>query len=405
MLAALLGAAAAASSAEKTITNGLVTASFSADCSLAAVGLKDGAQQQVRGDGWEVELANRTHSSKALRPSLKVSQPSASELLCEWDGGISVRYSAPPQQGFVQKQLSASAGGGGELAIGRVSPTTELMVGAAGTPHFSLDAGGVFVRQANEDSAGLMAVVQNKHTSLASSTADMTWSTHAGQGYRCTSSEYKGTAPDSAGTAAGCLAAAEKMAGLGVDYATFHGGSCYVCSVAGDVAAKLSAMPGQTSFVGKHTGTKTNHTATAATLTYAAGLPEHPMIVPSPFMADLVLFAPYEQSETLWEAVSPPLRSGRVFCLEPVKLSTKRLLGPDRPAADGVRSFLADGGRVHAAEAVQNARRGNRQDARALDRELSGGGRHEPAREPRAGEACHQPLWRAWGEAHPLVGA
>ena len=308
MLAALLGAAAAASSAEKTITNGLVTASFSADCSLGAVGLKDGAQQQVRGDGWEVELANRTHSSKALRPSLKVSQPSASELLCEWDGGISVRYSAPPQQGFVQKQLSASAGGGGggELAIGRVSPTTELMVGAAGTPHFSLDAGGVFVRQANEDSAGLMAVVQNKHTSLASSTADMTWSTHAGQGYRCTSSEYKGTAPDSAGTAAGCLAAAEKMAGLGVDYATFHGGSCYVCSVAGDVAAKLSAMPGQTSFVGKHTGTKTNHTATAATLTYAAGLPEHPMIVPSPFMADLVLFAPYEQSETLWEAVSPP---------------------------------------------------------------------------------------------------
>ena len=404
MLAALLGAAAAASSAEKTITNGLVTASFSADCSLAAVGLKDGAQQQVRGDGWEVELANRTHSSKALRPSLKVSQPSASELLCEWDGGISVRYSAPPQQGFVQKQLSASAGGGAELAIGRVSPTTELEVGAAGTPHFSLDAGGVFVRQANEDSAGLMAVVQNKHTSLASSTADMTWSTHAGQGYRCTSSEYKGTAPDSAGTAAGCLAAAEKMAGLGVDYATFHGGSCYVCSVAGDVAAKLSAMPGQTSFVGKHTGTKTNHTATAATLTYAAGLPEHPMVVPSPFMADLVLFAPYEQSETLWEAVILQ-RSGREEFGTGQAKHQAPVGSTDRPAADGVRGVLADGGRVHAAEALQNARRGDRQDARALDRELSGGGRHEPAREPRAGEACHQPLWRAWGEAHPLVGA
>ena len=165
-----VAACAAASSAEKTITNGLITASFSADCSLAAVGFKDGAQQQVRGDGWQLELSNRTHSSKALRPSLKVSQPSASELLCEWDGGILVRYSAPPQQSFIQKQLSASAGGGAELAIGRVSPTTELEVGAAGTPHFSLDAGGVFVRQANEDSAGLMAVVQNKHTSLASST-------------------------------------------------------------------------------------------------------------------------------------------------------------------------------------------------------------------------------------------
>ena len=101
LMAAVLSAVAAcaaASSAEKTITNGLVTASFSADCSLAAVGLKDGAQQQVRGDGWQLELSNRTHSSKALRPSLKVSQPSASELLCEWDGGISVRYSAPPRQ-------------------------------------------------------------------------------------------------------------------------------------------------------------------------------------------------------------------------------------------------------------------------------------------------------------------
>ena len=109
-----------------------------------------------------------------------------------------------------------------------------------------------------------MAVVQNKHTSLASSGADMSWETYPGKGYQCSASEYKGTAPDAAGTAAGCLAAAEKMVGLGVEYATFHGGTCYVCSVAGDVGAKLRAMPGQTSFVGKQKGT--NHTAVALAL-------------------------------------------------------------------------------------------------------------------------------------------
>jgi hypothetical protein len=75
------------------------------------------------------------------------------------------------------------------------------------------------------------------------------WETYPGKGYRCSASEYQGRAPDAAGTAAGCLAAAEEMAGLGVDYATFWGGTCYVCSVGGDVGAKLTAMPGQTSFM------------------------------------------------------------------------------------------------------------------------------------------------------------
>ena len=54
-------------------------------------------------------------------------------------------------------------------------------------------------------------------------------------------------------SAAGCLAAVEKMATQGVNYGIYPGNNnCYVCSIAGDIASKLGPKPGAVSFVGKN---------------------------------------------------------------------------------------------------------------------------------------------------------
>lgn len=76
------------------------------------------------------------------------------------------------------------------------------------------------------------------------------WTEYSGKGYTCSGSEYKGAASDLNKTAAGCLAAAEKMSSSGVNYATYPGnGGCFVCSVP-DAASKLTPKKGQVTFVG-----------------------------------------------------------------------------------------------------------------------------------------------------------
>jgi alpha-L-arabinofuranosidase len=78
------------------------------------------------------------------------------------------------------------------------------------------------------------------------------WAMYKDKGYTCSGAEYRGTAADANKTAAGCLAAAEGMIAAGVNYATYPGNGCFVCSVAGDVASKLQTKPGQITYVGKH---------------------------------------------------------------------------------------------------------------------------------------------------------
>ena len=78
-----------------------------------------------------------------------------------------------------------------------------------------------------------------------------TWTEVKGKSLTCSGSEYRGTGADANHTAEGCLAAAQK-AGQGVDYAVYPGNNgCFLCSIAGDIEAKLIAKPGAVSFVGK----------------------------------------------------------------------------------------------------------------------------------------------------------
>lgn len=165
--AALLATATAAAAASpSTLTNGAITAALSPSCTLTSVTKIGTHPQAVDEAGWALEVGGVEHSSAALHSSLEISQPSPSELLCTWKAAaltFTVRYSAPPDQNFVQKALNASCSG--DCAIGRVTPTTGLTVGEDSSSQFSLDAGGVFVRQ-NTSSAGLMVVVQNKHMEL-----------------------------------------------------------------------------------------------------------------------------------------------------------------------------------------------------------------------------------------------
>jgi hypothetical protein len=360
-----------------TITNGVITAELGPSCTLTSIataaatvrGIEGGSsatqtqrQQAVVEAGWSLEVGGVEHSAVALHSSLALSKPSPSEVLCTWTsepdhddaedaqttGGkagltFTVRYSAPAGQAFVQKALNVSCGSDG-CAIGRVTPVTGLEVGsssaldASSSPpqvHFSLDAGGVFIRQ-NVSSAGLMVVVQNKHMELNAPAAGggggskLKWTEHKDMGYTCSASEYKGTVDPHSWhnnhTAAGCLADAIAM-GQGINYATTPGPvNCFLCAVT-DAASKLHALPGQTTFIGVDPSAPNHTAATTTSLSYAAGLTAHPMKVPAPFPfeADLALFAPYEQTvetvpwpasaggtglqqveyETFWRTVSP----------------------------------------------------------------------------------------------------
>ena len=77
------------------------------------------------------------------------------------------------------------------------------------------------------------------------------WSAHANMGYTCGSSEYKGTAKMKTDSPSGCEDAAKAMESQGVNFAIYPGNhNCYVCSVSGDIAAKLSPKPSATSFIG-----------------------------------------------------------------------------------------------------------------------------------------------------------
>ena len=324
----------------------MITAELGPSCTLTSITIATVAaaaappaqqRQAVVEAGWSLEVGGVEHSAAALHSSLILSTPSPSEVLCTWkaerdhdhDHGhadaeeagptgtagagltFTVRYSVPVGRAFVQKALNVSCGSGG-CAIGRVTPVTGLKVGspsvldAAQPPqvHFSLDAGGVFIRQ-NASSAGLMVVVQNKHMELDAPAggggSNLKWTEHKDMGYTCSASEYKGTADPHLWhdnhTTAGCLADAIAM-GQGINYATTPGpAGCYFCSIA-DAASKLHALPGQTTFVGIDPSAP-NHTAPATTsLSYAAGLAAHPMKIPAPFPfeADLTLFTPYEQT-------------------------------------------------------------------------------------------------------------
>lgn len=330
MLAAatVLGAALLAhahTAAAATIGNGLVSASISAGCQLASVEQLKPTKRAltlVAGDDWAMEVNGFRFVGSALRGSLSVSQPSPSEFLCVWDmppvpgETFSVLYSTPPGQAFVQKALNVSCTHGGctepkngghaaPLAIGNVTPVLGLRTSSDATAHFSEDAGGVFMRLGSTD--GLMVVVQNKHTQLNAvpgGGANLSWSEHQGMTYACESDEYKGTAVDANGTAAGCLAAAEAKSslGLGINFATYRPSAptaCYVCNVPGAIA-KLTAAKGYITFVGVNPKQpKKNHSDSGEIieLSYAAGLPGHPLMMPAPFAfeADLVIFAPYEQ--------------------------------------------------------------------------------------------------------------
>ena len=302
----------AAGQLQMSIANGVITAELGTSCTLTSISTRQ-QQQKVAEGGWSLEVGGVRHSAAALHASLTISQLSPSEILCTWKAAaatttaaaaatFTVSYSAPPGRGFVQKSLNVSCNG--DCPIGQVTPITGLKVGDAGleTSQFSLDAGGVFIRQ-NTSTAGLMVVVQNKHMELnapdGGSSSNLQWTMHKDMGYTCTASEYKGTVDPHAWhgnhTAAGCLADAQTM-GQGINYATTPGvANCFVCSVT-DPIDKLHPLPGQTTFVGVDP-TASNHTAEPTiSLSYAAGLAAHPMTVPSPFQADLALFAPYEQT-------------------------------------------------------------------------------------------------------------
>ena len=58
-------------------------------------------------------------------------------------------------------------------------------------------------------------------------------------------SEYRGVALMANNSAAGCLAAAEAMGALGVNYALYPDKKhCYVCAVSGQVALRLQPHAG-----------------------------------------------------------------------------------------------------------------------------------------------------------------
>lgn len=188
-----------------------------------------------------------------------------------------------------------------------------------------------------------MVVVQNKHMELnapaGGGSSKLTWTEHKDKGYTCTASEFKGSIDAHKWkvnhTAAGCLGAAITM-GQGVNYATTPGAAgCYVCAVE-DAVHKLQALPGQTTFIGVDP-TLPNRKGKTTSLSYAAGLAAHPMIVPSPFVADLTLFTPYEQTpgpvpwptsaggtglqqseyETFWTTADAFMLQQRAFNTEP----------------------------------------------------------------------------------------
>jgi hypothetical protein len=356
-LAALAVApAGAVTSGGHEITNGVITAELATSCTLTSISVGTSAphpqppqQQRIAEGGWSLEVGGVKHSAATLHASLEISQPSPSEVRCTWkaepdsftDGTgagsaqvFTVSYAAQPGRSFVQKSLNVSCNG--DCSIGQVTPITGLKVGEAGveTSQFSLDAGGVFIRQ-NTSAAGLMVVVQNKHMELnapdGGGGSKLKWTVHKDMGYTCTASEYKGTVDPHAWhenhTASGCLADAIKM-GQGINYATTPGPvNCYVCSVT-DGIAKLHPLLGQITFVGTDP-TASNHTSESSiSLSYAAGLTAHPMVVPSPFQADLALFTPYEQTpdvipwpksaggtglqqaeyECFWSTVSEPMQ-------------------------------------------------------------------------------------------------
>lgn len=80
-----------------------------------------------------------------------------------------------------------------------------------------------------------------------------TWTEVKGKSLTCSGSEYRGTGLDANHTAEGCLAAAQKASGQGVDFALFPGNNnCYLCSVAGDIEAKLKVNAKAVSFIGKN---------------------------------------------------------------------------------------------------------------------------------------------------------
>lgn len=80
-----------------------------------------------------------------------------------------------------------------------------------------------------------------------------TWTEIKGKAFTCSSGEYRGAAADANHTAAGCLAEAQKASGQGVDYAVFPGSNgCFLCSIAGDIEAKLTPKAGAVSYVGKN---------------------------------------------------------------------------------------------------------------------------------------------------------
>ena len=325
------------SAAAAQISNGIVSASISAGCQLESVTRLEPASPSLTfasGDDWAVEVNGFRFVGSALRGSLSVSQPSPSEFLCVWDmppmpgETFTIMYSVPPGQAFVQKALNVSCTHGGcteprhgdrdaPLAISQVTPVLGLRTADNATVQFSEDAGGVFMRlnstvveadAADAHVNGLMVVVQNKHTQLNAPAAgcgeNLTWTEYPGKTYTCASDEYKGTAVDANGTAAGCMAAAEAKSrlGLGINYATYRPsspGACYVCDVL-DAAAKLKPAEGYITFVGvSSTHSKpSKHSGASIELSYAAGLPSHPMLVPASeaFEADLVIIAPYEQA-------------------------------------------------------------------------------------------------------------
>lgn len=161
-LVAAAAASATATASPSTVTNGVITATVGPSCTLTSITQAGSRAQAVAEAGWALEVGGAEHSAAALHSSLEISQPSPSELLCTWKASanlsFAVRYSAPRGQAFVQKALNATCGT--DCAIGRVTPTTGLTVGEDSSSQFSLDAGGVFVRQ-NATNAGLSKCTRN----------------------------------------------------------------------------------------------------------------------------------------------------------------------------------------------------------------------------------------------------
>jgi len=79
------------------------------------------------------------------------------------------------------------------------------------------------------------------------------WDIMQGKGLTCTSAEYRGTAPMTKKSAAGCLEAAKQMEVRGINFAIYPGnGNCYVCMISDDIASRLETRPDAVSFVGKN---------------------------------------------------------------------------------------------------------------------------------------------------------